>query len=277
MSDEETSETETEQTEQTETETTETSTETTETEKTETEKTESESTEKTEKTEKSDAERISDHLDLSGKSTEKTEKSEKSEETTAGEGDNDEERESKPLTGAPDSYTTFEMPAEAKWWTDKDADAVGSLAKQLDLSQEGAQLLAAAFNEHGAARLIPAIEAKQAEEYAAHCKAELTKAKMNPILVGPKGDLWDATKNYVKEVVINFGGNGTIGEGRFERLKAKGFFDDEDMLCLMKEVGTALMPDTLDPAGDPGSGTEEDQDPSRQMGWNEDAVPATST
>lgn len=237
--------------------------------------TEESSEESSESSKDEESSGIGNELDLSSKST-----GEGSGEATAKEdGEEDAGTESKPPEGAPEEYEALTIPGAGDW-NDEDSTRVFEVAKELGLTQEGAQKLANLLGTHGVERIVPMLLKQQGEAYAEHKKAELARAMKNPVLVGKNGDQWDTAKAYVREVVLNFGGNQKDDDGlnRFQRFEKKGFVDDEDFMVFMHEAGRALMPDTLDPTGDPGSDTSyEDLDPSRRMGWDKDGLPIGRT
>ena len=178
-----------------------------------------------------------------------------------------------PPTGAPSEYTAFDLP-DGFEFSEDDTTELGELAKGMNLSQDDAQSLADFVAKHGTESLMPNVEKAQDDAYTVFRKDEERKAKMDPILVGPDGDQWDSTMNFVRQVIQRFGGKGSIGEGRFEAMKKQGAFDTHNALVVFAEMGRALMPDTLDPEGDPGSDTSYDDLPAKdRMGWDDNALP----
>lgn len=158
-------------------------------------------------------------------------------------------------------------------WADETTKGLGDVARELNLTQDQAQKITDMVSGFQGV-FAKETQDQQDAQYADFRKEELQKAKMDPELVGPDGDQWEATQTYVRQVVTKFAGKGTIGEGHFAQLVKDGVMDTHSFLVFMKNVGRALMPDSLDLGGDPGSDTSYDELPAKdRMDWDDNAEP----
>lgn len=237
-------------------------------------------TETTETTESAETlgDSIASAADASGKSDESTD----SEETTAKEseesGDSDDGQQSEEATGAPESYSDFEVP-EGFAWSEDDAKGWSEVFKGLNVSQEDAQGLVSKMTDHVVERVIPDLIAEQESAQAEQDAKWLEEVKDNQYLGGDGPDDLKASIDMVGSYVAlvsnskEMKGSG-LGEDVIATLKELGVFSHPKVMAFFKAAAEKTLPDTLDSPGDGGMSDDWDKKPAHEkMDWDDDALP----